>query len=225
MPQADGANPNPFIGLILLIVLVIFVMPDRLPQFLSDLSPYLFSGIPCARLPAARELAAHQSVIGRVAEDPLRLELSSPAIAGDGGLQLRMTVINASLGTTPIVFQEDNIAVVDADDGTDGFGIIIEPAPAAGLRERSDPNPETYDEGDVRLLGPRQRCVHSLELTAAQAMIDAGGTALAYYRMSVAGAQQPQSAAARAIYPDQGLDILSESVVFSDQIEIAAASS
>ena len=225
MPQADGANPNPFIGLILLIVLVIFVMPDRLPQFLSDLSPYLFSGIPCARLPAALDLAAHQSVIGRVVRDPFRLELSPTAISDDGGLRLRMTVINASLGTVPIVFQEDNIAVVDADDETDGFGIIIEPPPAEGSRERADPNPETYDEGDVRLLGPRQRCVHSLELTASQAMIDAGGSAVAYYRMSVAGAQQPQSEATRAIYPDQGLDIMSETVVISDQVEIAAASS
>ena len=141
MLQADGANPNPFIGLILLLVLVIFVMPDRLPQFLSDLSPYLFSGIPCARLPAAANLAAHQSVIGRVVQDPLLLELASTGLADDGGMQLRLTVINASLGTVPIIFQQDNIAVVDADDETDGFGIIIEPAPAEGSQERADPNP------------------------------------------------------------------------------------
>ncbi len=225
MLQADGANPNPFIGLVLLIVLVIFVLPDRLPQFLSDLSPYLFSGIPCARLPAALDLAAHQSVIGRVVQDPLRLELSSTAIADDGGLQLRLTVINTSLGAVPIIFQDDNFAVIETDDETDGFGIIIEPAPAAGLREREELNPETYDEGDVRLLGPRQRCVHSLELRASQAMIDDGGSARAYYRMSVAGTQQPQNEATRAIYPDQGLDFLSESVVFSDPVAIAAASS
>ena len=134
MLQTDGANPNPFIGLILLIVLVIFVMPDRLPQFLSDLSPYLFSGIPCARLPAASELAAHQSVIGRSVRDPLRLELAPTAIDDDGGLLLRLTVINGSLGTVPIVFQVDNIAVVERDDETDGFGIIIDPAPAEGLK-------------------------------------------------------------------------------------------
>ena len=140
-------------------------------------------------------------------------------------MQLRLTVINASLGTVPIIFQQDNIAVVDADVETDGFGIIIDPAPAEGSQERADPNLETYDEGDVRLLGPRQRCVHSLQLTASQAMIDDGGSARAYYRMSVAGTQQPQTEGTRAIYPDQGLDIMSEGVVFSEPVEIAAASS
>ena len=222
MLQTDGANPNPFIGLILLIVLVIFVMPDRLPQFLSDLSPYLFSGIPCARLPAASELAAHQSVIGRSVRDPLRLELAPTAIDDDGGLLLRLTVINGSLGTVPIVFQVDNIAVVERDDETDGFGIIIDPAPAEGLKDRTEPNPDSHQESDVRLLGPRQRCVHSLALTASQAMIDDGGSARAYYRMSVAGEQQPQNEGTRAVYPDQGLDIISEGVVFSDQVEIEA---
>lgn len=225
MLQTDGANPNPFIGLILLIVLVIFVMPDRLPQFLSDLSPYLFSGIPCARLPSATDLAAHQSIIGRSVQDPLRLELAPTTISDEGGLLLRLTVINSSLGTVPIVFQEDNIAVVPSDDETDGFGIIIDPAPAAGLQDRADPNPDGYAETDVRLLGPRQRCVHSLELTVSQAMIDDGGSTRAYYRMSVPGEQQPQNEGTRAIYPDQGLDIVSEEVVFSDQVEMEAASS
>ena len=56
-------------------------------------------------------------------------------------------------------------------------------------------------------------------------MIDDGGSARAYYRMSVAGTQQPQTEGTRAIYPDQGLDIMTEGVVFSEPVEIAAASS
>ena len=79
----------------------------------------------------------------------------------------------------------------------------------------------TYAEGDIRLLGPRQSCVHALELLASAAMISDGGSARAWYRMRAAGEQQPQSEGVREIYPDQGLDILSEGVVFSEEVDIA----
>lgn len=215
--RLDRNNPNAFIGIILLIALVVFVLPERLPAFLADLSPRFFGGIPCARLPAAAGLAAHQSILGRQARDPLRLALKAGGINGEGALMLRLSVTNISLGAVPVVFQEDNIAVADADDETDGFGIVI--APASGLRERADPNPASYDEGDIRLLGPRQTCVHSLELVAAPDMIADGGRARAYYRMRVAGALQ-RGSGGRQIYADQGLDILSDGVVFSPEIEI-----
>ena len=225
MLNGDGSNPNPFIGVVLLIVLLVFVLPDRLPQFLSELSPYLFSGIPCGRLPAARDLAAHQSVIGRSVQDPLRLEVVPSAIGDDDSLHVRLTVINASLGTVPIVFQEENIAVSASADDSNGFGLIVEPEPAAGTNEREDADSSGFAESDIRLLGPRQRCVHSLDLTAAQDMIDDGGTVRAFYRMAIAGEQQTQSDGTRAIYPDQGLDILSDGVVLSEEIEIKARAS
>ena len=99
--------------------------------------------------------------------------------------------------------------------------MIIQPAPDAGIRARANPNPTTYDEGDIRLLGPRQTCVHSLELVASAAMISDGGSARAWYGMRAAGEQQPQSEGVREIFPDQGLDILSEGVVFSEEVAIA----
>jgi len=216
--RLDRNNPNAFIGLILLIVLVVFVLPERLPDFLAELSPRFFGGIPCARLPAAAGLAAHQSILGRQTRDPLRLALNTGGINDEGALMLRLSLTNMSLGAVPIVFQADNIAVADADDETDGLGIVI--APAVDLNERADPNPAGYDESDIRLLGPRQTCVHSLELLASPDMIADGGRASAYYRMRVAGAHQPGSGGARQIYADQGLDILSDGVVFSPEIEI-----
>ena len=221
--QNEGTNPNPFIGIVLLTVLVVFVLPERLPQFLSDLSPYLFSGAPCGRLPVAGDLQAHQSVIGRSVQSPLRLELAPTSIADDGGLLLRLTIVNTSLGTIPIVFQPDNIAVAAEDDETNGIGIIVNPEPADGASERSNPDPGGYAESDIRLLGPKQRCVHVLELTASQAMIDDGGSAHAYYRMTAAGEHPSQNEAARTIYSDQGLDIIADGVVFSPEVEIDAA--
>ena len=222
MIKLDRSNPNTFIGLILLVLLGIFVLPDRIPQFIADLSPYWFGGIPCGRLPEAKDLAAHQSIIGRAVSDPLLLEIAASQIDAEDQLVIRLSVTNRSLGVVPIVYQAGNISVAAADDATDGFGFIVKPAPAAGAKERTNPNPATYVEADIRLLGPRQRCVHATTLTAAAAMVADGGAAQAWYRMSVAGAQQPQSDGPREIYPDQGLDILSEGVVFSNELEIEA---
>ncbi len=222
MIRLDRNNPNTYVGVILLVVLAVFVLPDRLPQFISDLSPQLFAGIPCGRLPSAGDLATRQSIIGRRASDPLLLELDASEIDGDGGLLLRLSVTNRSLGALPIVYQEDNISVAAGDDSSDGFGFIIVPAPAVGTKARSDPNPTAYAEADIRLLGPRQKCVHTLTIRAAAAMISGGGSAQAWYRMSVAGAPQPPSDGKGAIYSDQGLDILSGAVVFSEELAIEA---
>ena len=149
-------------------------------------------------------------------------KLETGAIGTDGKLVLRMSVSNESLGTVPIVYQENNIVIADADDSTNGLGIIIDPAPAEGVNERSDPDPETYVESDIRLLGPRQKCGHAIEVTAAEAMITDGGLARAYYRISIAGIHQPQSEGTRQLFPDQGLAILSEDLVFSEEVEILA---
>ncbi len=221
MLRLDRNNPNAFIGIVLLVVLVVFVLPDRLPGSIAGLSPQLFAGIPCARLPAAKDLAAHQSILGRQAQGPLQLKLTAGVINDEGELVMRLSVVNISLGTVPIAFQADNFVVAEADDNTDGFGMIIQPAPDAGIRARANPNPETYAEGDIRLLGPRQTCVHSLDLVASASMISDGGSARAWYRMRAAGEQQPQSEGVREVFADQGLDILAESVVFSEEVDIA----
>lgn len=221
MLKLDRNNPNAFIGIVLLVVLVVFVLPDRLPGSIAGLSPQLFAGIPCARLPAARNLSAHQSVLGRQAKDPLHLTLTAGDINDEGGFVMRLSVANHSLATVPIVFQADNFVVAEAEDDSDGFSLIIRPAPESGLKARANPNPASYDEGDIRLLGPRQSCVHSLELAASAAMIRDGGSARARYRMRAGGEQQPRSESVREIFPDQGLDILTEGAAFSEEVDIA----
>ena len=134
---------------------------------------------------------------------------------------MRLTITNESLGTIPIYYDEANVAVVTADDNVNGFGIIVNPAPNFGLRNRQTGNLGSYSESDIRMLGPRQRCDHSVNLTASPGMITSGGSILGYYRMNTAGSQQPQSTGTRNIYPDQGLNILSTGVVFSEVKEIS----
>lgn len=220
MLRLDRGNPNSYIGIILLVVLLVFVLPERLQGVVAELSPFAFGGIPCGRLPAASSLAAHQSILGRSAKDPLQLELSVSEIGEEGELALRLMVTNLSLGTLPIVYQEENIVVAAADDESNGFGMIVDPAPAEGVKERSDSNPAGYVESDVRFLGPRQRCTHAVAVIAAAAMIADGGTAQAWYRMTTPGEHLAQQTGTRLIYPDQGLAILSEDVVFSDVIMV-----
>jgi len=212
--RRDNDNPNTFIGIILLIVLGVFVGPNLLPEFLSDLSPYIFAGIPCSRLPSAENLTAHQSVIGRAVQDPLVLEVDSSNIGDDNSVVLRLTITNSSLGTVPIVYVANDIATTD--DGSVGFGIIINPAPVNGVVGRQTGALNSYPETSIKMLGPRQKCVHSFQLTASGPMTTNGGTAQAYYRINTSGQNQPPSIGTQNIYPDQGLDILTTGVIFSD---------
>lgn len=216
--RSDNDNPNTFIGIILLIVLGVFVGPNLLPEFLSDLSPLIFAGIPCDRLPEAEDLAAHQSIIGRSVQDPLLLEVDASPIGDDGALVIRVTITNASLGTIPIYYNEDDIPT--NDNGTNGFGITINPPPLSGATSRLTGNLNSYPEVDIRMLGPRQKCVHSFNFIASPQMVSSGGTAQAFYRMTTNGQQQPQSLNTNTIFPDQGLDILATDVIFSETEQI-----
>lgn len=220
--RLDRSNPNAFIGFILLIVLVVFVLPDRLPAFFAEISPQGLASMPCARLPAARDLAGHQSILGRAIKDPLRIAISADPISAEGTLTLQLSAHNLSLGTTPVVFQADNIVVAGEEEASNGFGLIVSPPPASGLNERRQPAPTGYEELDIRLLGPRQSCVHHVELTASAAMIAAGGTVQAWYRMDIAGDHQPLSEGTREIYSDQGLRILSQDIVRTQVVQVSA---
>lgn len=216
--RRNNDDPNTFIGLILLIVLGVFVGPNLLPEFLSDLSPFIYAGVPCSRLPSAQNLAAHQSVIGRQVEDPIALDIEPSSIGQDGILILRLTITNTSLGTIPIVYNVNDIPTVD--DNSNGFGIVINPAPASGNIGRQQTGLNGYPEADIRLLGPRQKCVHSFQIQASVSMIQSGGTAQAYYRMNIAGQNQTQRVGTRTIFPDQGLNILLTDVLRSPVVTI-----
>jgi hypothetical protein len=114
-------------------------------------------------------------------------------------------VINSTLGTLPFVYNPD--AVIVGDNNTSGLGIIFDPPSnivVPGINLRADP--ATYPESAVRILGPQQRCIHTLEFTLAQldTNIQSGNsTVQAYYRGVNAGVVP--GANPTPIYPDQGL--------------------
>jgi len=203
-------NPNLFVGLILLILLAVFAAPSTLPRFLSNIAPQFYEGIPCSWLRTADDRAFHQSLIGRAAANPLDLRIKTTTIPTDASQSLFVSIIitNNSLGTVPFVYSPQSVLV--GDNNTSGLGVIFNPPnslSAGQPRNYGSSIPET----DLRLLGPRQSCVVTLEFPGGNVLVDpnimSGRSAVkAYYRNNTSGQViQPTNTVATPIYPDEGL--------------------
>ncbi len=216
-------NPNALVGIFLLILLAVFIGPSMLPRIASSISPAIDEGVPCAWLRSGGQLAYHQSLIGRAAQNPIRLAVrASPVPAtAEGTLSISITIANESLGTIPIVYNPAQVIV--GDNGTSGLGIIFTPnSPLSTGATRSDP--PSFPESDIRMLGPRQRCVHRVNFSAAQlgadpALASGGSQVRAFYRINTAG-QVVANPAATAIYPDQGLNKVPNGIIESLPVPI-----
>ena len=210
-----GDNSNTIIGIILLVLLLVFVGPNVLPGLLADTFPFIDEGVPCSRLRRAENRGQHQSLVGRAAIDPLTLRVEPQAVPFDSAssLTIRIVVINNTIGTIPIVYDPNQVIV--GDDGSSGLGIIVTPAtPLSTGVNRQNQNVDSFPEDQIRLLGPRQRCIHRLTFPASQLdqTIRAGGaTVQAYYRVSTNG----QNQGINLIFPDQGLQIIQGGIVTS----------
>lgn len=210
----DLNSRNVIVGLILLVMLLTIAGPTRLPQYLADVIPVIDEGAPCAWLPTPDNLANHQSLIGRTAPNPIAVEVRPsrlpPLSDASGDWMIDIIVINTSLGTVPFVYSPDE--VLYQDNNTSGLGLIFnyDPAGSVGVGgTRQDVSPVPLD--NLRVLGPRQRCVHTVVIPAGNALVEPslrGGTASvrAYYRNSLNGqitsSLTPQ---ATPIFNDQGL--------------------
>ena len=203
-------NPNLFVGLILLLLLAVFAGPSTLPRLLSSISPQFYAGVPCSWVRIADDRAFHQSLLGRAATNPFSLSVQTTALPTDasGSLFINIIITNNSLGTVPFVYDPQRVIV--GDNGTSGLGLIFTPqnSQSAGVpRQDSGSVPET----NLRLLGPRQSCVVTVEFPGGNALVDPSLTSgqanvRAYYRNNQNGqTSQPSGIAATPIYNDQGL--------------------
>jgi hypothetical protein len=207
--RRGGNSQNALAGIFLLLLLAVFAGPNTLPRLLSRSIPFVDEGVPCDWLPTASGQSQHQSLIGRAAEDPISLSVSSsPIPSAEGGtLDISITVINASLGAVPILFNPDQVLV--GDNSTSGLGIIFDPPNnlSTGFTRQ---DAVSYPESDIRLLGPRQRCVHKLQFAANQLDASLGtgnATVKAYYRINSAGQIIETGAGVNPVYTDQGLKV------------------
>jgi hypothetical protein len=216
-----GAS-NTLVGIFLLVLLAVFAGPNVLPRLISSFTPF-DEAVPCAWLRVAEDRANHQSLIGRATEDPLQLELRAGPVptAPDNDLVVNIVIINASLGTVPIVYDPDEVII--GDNGSSGLGLIFAPPysrPGGPVRQ----DPPTFSENSIRLLGPRQRCVHSVIIPYSQldnAIRSGQSQVRAYYRITTAGPITTAGGIATPIYPDQGLDIVPGGIVESPTLPLA----
>ncbi|MCA9915537.1 MAG: hypothetical protein KC496_19420 [Anaerolineae bacterium] len=219
--RREGDTSNTVFGVILLVMLLVFVGPDVLPRLVSRTFSFVDEGVPCTRLRTASDRGLHQSLIGRSSRDAISMDVQANPLPNDGSPWIvRIIIVNDTIGTVPIVFSENQILTVD--DGNSGVGLIFNPPVNINLGTIRPPAASTFSNDNIRLLGPRQRCVHRVEIPAAQLSGIIGGqtTVRSYYRITTPGAVLTT---ATAIFPDQGLAILSDGIETSDTVVIPAS--
>lgn len=232
--RRDGDSSNTLIGIIILVLLLTYIGPDVLPQLVENTLPFLFDeGVTCGSLRRGEDRGNHQSLIGRAAEDPLILRVEADSYPTDGNpWNIRIIVINNTIGTIPIYFEDNQVIV--GDDGNSGIGLIFSPASSLSLDSNNDGIPNSrpggitsFPEENIHVLGPRQRCVVHVSIPPSQLNLIAQGQGnertriSAYYRISNAGAVNQGG----AIFTDQGMDILDGGIVVSDFIIIPITAS
>jgi hypothetical protein len=198
------ARENNTLSVILLLIILWFVGSNLGPTSLARVAPWFYQAQTCAWVRTSENRANHQSLIGRGTSNPLRLSVTTtPVNRADpaGSMFVRILVTNTTLGTVPFVYDANQVIV--GDNGSSGLGVIFFPASSlsAGLG-RVDP--PIFPDAQVKLLGPRQSCIHTIEFPNGNVLIDpaiSSGTAQvrAFYRGATAGGivapQQP-------IYPN-----------------------
>lgn len=208
-------STNALVGIFLLVLLAVFAGPGMLPRIISSIIPSADESIPCEWLRSGEDRANHQSLIGRSAVSPLTLRVRTSALprTAEEKLVINIVITNESIGTVAIYYNPNGVRL--GDDGvTSGLGVVFNsPGTIAAGQNQGVP----YPESDIRLLGPRQSCVHRLEFAANQypdASISTGNaTVKAYYRNTTNAGSAANSSLATPIYANQGLWVgIAESV-------------
>lgn len=202
----QSGNRNILVGIFLLVLLAIFAGPGFLPNLLPTVLPWADEGIPCQWLRAADDRARHQSILGRRDDAQLSLRVRSSALPSVPGESLVVNIIitNRSIGTIAIVYNQAQVRW--GDDGvSSGLGLV----PNALARQALGTGGQgAVPATDVRLLGPRQSCVHEAIYTYEQigqlGLTGANNTVKAYYRNTNRGIIQA-SPNGPAIFGDLGL--------------------
>lgn len=223
--RRDGDESNTVIGIILLVMLLVFVGPNILPGLLARTFPFIDEGVPCTSLKTALNRAEHQSLIGRSATDPLTIRTQvNPLPQGEEEFwTVRIILSNNTIGTIPFVFEGTQVIV--GDPGSTGVGLIFTPQANITIpgHARQTAGVTSFPEDSIHLLGPRQRCVHRVNIPANQILnntqITNGNTqVVSYYRITGPGQIQQ----ANPIYTDQGLNVVPGGIIQSEPVTIPA---
>src|SRR5690606_26635165 len=148
---------------------------------------------------------------GRAATAPFSLRVRAGPITSDpaGMLVITIVVTNESLGTVPFIYDPNQVIV--GDNGTSGLGLIFNPPNSLTTGGTRTSDPATFPETMIRLLAPRQSCVHRAEFPNGNVLVDPAVTSgnasvRAYYRATTPGQVLPTPGIVPTpIYRVQGL--------------------
>ncbi len=206
--RGNRDNPNAFIYFALIILLIVFAGPAVLPTAIPSIIPFLNEGISCARLQTGTGRAYHQSLIARsVTTQAGQAPISLAARVRNSGDSVVYTIVvyNRTLGTVPIVVRPDDLAL-GANSLQDGLGIMAGAGTAPNL-----PNvgAVVVPEGSIRLLGPRQRCIHQVRYSVSSVppeLAIPNNLVRAFYRGNTTGqAEQRINSTQPVVFNTQGL--------------------
>jgi hypothetical protein len=209
---------NQLVGLFLLVLLAVFIGPNVTPRLINSIAPTLDETIPCDWLRQSENLAYHQSLIGRAASSPIQLQTRAHTYVDSATqqtmLSINIVVINNSLGTVPFVYNPNQIMI--GDNGSSGLGVLFNTGNVANTVARQDSG--SFPESNIRLLNPRQRCIHRVQIFTNQAP---GATEVrSYYRINTAGTTVQTNPMATPIFRDQGLAVVPNGYVESPPVSI-----
>lgn len=203
-------NPNTLVGILLLILLAVFAGPTVLPELLSTNVQFVDEGVQCGRLRLGEDRASHQSLIGRAVANrndaPLSLSVKTGSVptTPEGIFSISISITNETIGTIPILITPD-FMITNVGQALNGIGVVFNSAAVPASTEAVTSYPATR----IRLLGPRQTCVHRVNFTPTQipnfsALTAANSTITAFYRNNSPGTAVAQPGET-AIFNDQGL--------------------
>lgn len=208
MAPRTGRRPTGGIAFMLLFIAVIFIGFNLLPSTLANYFPQFYESIPCTSLRVSTDRANHQSLIGIGAASPIALTIAPSTLPteANGFFSVRITVINTSTGTVPILIDPLNITI--GGSGGEGLGLRFNPPNSlTGIVSSGAVAPSA----GIHILGPRQKCVQVVDFPAGNVLVDpsivAGRTSVqAYYRNSSPGAViPPGNTFATPIFNNAGL--------------------
>ncbi|MFW5708873.1 MAG: hypothetical protein ACOCX5_01505 [Chloroflexota bacterium] len=208
----SSQNPNAIFGILLLLLLAIFAGPETLPRLIADVIPFADEGVPCTRLRTGEGRAYNQSLLGRDVsqqeEPPIGLAVSTSAIpaSAPGTFTVTILVYNRTLGTVPVLIVPDTLITSSQPTGN-GLGIVAGTTQVPPVAPNAEPD-TSYPEDDIRLLGPRQRCIFrvSFDFQEIPSQFSVPGVALrAFYRNEDPGTAVANRPGLTQIFTDQGL--------------------
>jgi hypothetical protein len=207
-----------------LVIIAVVTSPSMRRVILSNTLPNADESIRCEWLRTGFNRAERQSLIGRLANPrALSLRVKSTPIPQPPGDRITISIIitNESVGTIAIIYNPRQLRFGD-DNVSNGLGLIFNSplnVPPGQLGQGGG-----VPESDIKLLGPRQSCVHRADIllnSPPDARIPTGAAIVkAYYRNTARGIAQA-AAGGSQLFADQGLWV---GVAESEEVPIPLAS-